>query len=175
MYFVCVYIIFGSQGEFVRHRERGVVDPGTWVGFWTSSMYCNFQGKYISTIFPRPKLIAVHRKVSSIGSYNDLLLPGHRLLAQIAVGASGDTLIDVMTHTAHNIAVPYYESLQGFVTSQRGPAKQMSMITKGGYCAVNPPATKCPREALRSERATGALAIVNHHNNRFYSLDDGLQ
>ena len=28
---------------------------------------------------------------------------------------------------------------------------------------------------LRSERATGALAIVNHYTSRFYSLSDGLE
>ena len=68
---------------YVTPHERG----------WDSGprcCICNYRGKYISPIFPRPNPIAVPRKVSRIRSYDDLLLPEHRLLAQIAVGASGE-------------------------------------------------------------------------------------
>ena len=40
--------------------------------------------------FPRPKLMGIHQKVSAFERYDDLLLSGHRLLAQIVVFASGE-------------------------------------------------------------------------------------
>ena len=77
------------------------------------SGYCNFQGKiYFPNIFPT-KTHCMHRKVSRIDRYDDfILLPEHRLLAQIAVGASGKLLccgfwIDndstVTLHTVHTL------------------------------------------------------------------------
>ena len=45
-------------------------------------------GKIFPQYFPGLKPMGIHQKVIRIDCYDDLLLPGHRLLAQIALEAS---------------------------------------------------------------------------------------
>ena len=62
----------------------------TWVGFWTWVLDYNSMGKNVPAMFPGCSRRNSMLKVCGIDSYDELLLPGYRLLAQLPVFASGE-------------------------------------------------------------------------------------